>query len=142
MAWIINEAWIVVVLIPLFVLLYSLKILREYERGVVFLLGRFWRVKGPGLIIIIPIIEWIFFRSKIFASAVFGRGDMIPLFRDMDFEHFFDEERMKVQHDVVSLLAHIDVGQFLASPSVWAGVVVCGLLSAAAIYVRRYRDES
>ena len=93
-------------------------------------------------LIIIPIIEWIFFRSKIFASAVFGRGDMIPLFRDMDFEHFFDEERMKVQHDVVSLLAHIDVGQFLASPSVWAGVVVCGLLSAAAIYVRRYRDES
>jgi regulator of protease activity HflC (stomatin/prohibitin superfamily) len=57
MAWIINEAWIIVVLIPLFILLYSLKILREYERGVVFLLGRFWRVKGPGLIIIIPIIQ-------------------------------------------------------------------------------------
>ncbi|WP_316369453.1 slipin family protein [Candidatus Thiodiazotropha sp. CDECU1] len=35
----------------------ALKILREYERGVVFLLGRFWRVKGPGLIIIIPIIQ-------------------------------------------------------------------------------------
>jgi regulator of protease activity HflC (stomatin/prohibitin superfamily) len=32
----------------------SFRILREYERGVVFLLGRFWRVKGPGLIIIIP----------------------------------------------------------------------------------------
>ncbi|PVV13880.1 MAG: hypothetical protein B6D77_03910 [gamma proteobacterium symbiont of Ctena orbiculata] len=35
----------------------ALKILREYERGVVFLLGRFWRVKGPGLIIIIPVIQ-------------------------------------------------------------------------------------
>jgi len=35
----------------------SLKILREYERGVVFLLGRFWRVKGPGLIIIVPGIQ-------------------------------------------------------------------------------------
>ncbi|MCU7840665.1 MAG: slipin family protein [Candidatus Thiodiazotropha sp. (ex Troendleina suluensis)] len=35
----------------------ALKILREYERGVVFMLGRFWRVKGPGLIIIIPIIQ-------------------------------------------------------------------------------------
>ncbi|MCB1888132.1 MAG: slipin family protein [Rhodocyclaceae bacterium] len=35
----------------------SLKILREYERGVVFLLGRFWRVKGPGLIIVVPGIQ-------------------------------------------------------------------------------------
>jgi regulator of protease activity HflC (stomatin/prohibitin superfamily) len=34
-----------------------LKILREYERGVVFMLGRFWSVKGPGLIIIIPILQ-------------------------------------------------------------------------------------
>jgi regulator of protease activity HflC (stomatin/prohibitin superfamily) len=32
----------------------SIRVLREYERGVVFLLGRFWRVKGPGLIIVIP----------------------------------------------------------------------------------------
>jgi regulator of protease activity HflC (stomatin/prohibitin superfamily) len=35
----------------------SLRILREYERGVVFMLGRFWKVKGPGLIIIIPVIQ-------------------------------------------------------------------------------------
>jgi len=35
----------------------SLRVLREYERGVVFLLGRFWRVKGPGLIVIIPGIQ-------------------------------------------------------------------------------------
>jgi regulator of protease activity HflC (stomatin/prohibitin superfamily) len=32
----------------------SLRVLREYERGVIFLLGRFWKVKGPGLIIVIP----------------------------------------------------------------------------------------
>jgi regulator of protease activity HflC (stomatin/prohibitin superfamily) len=32
----------------------SIRILREYERAVVFLLGRFWKVKGPGLVIIIP----------------------------------------------------------------------------------------
>ena len=30
----------------------SFRVLREYERGVVFLLGRFWRVKGPGLVIV------------------------------------------------------------------------------------------
>src|SRR5574337_999859 len=35
----------------------SLKILREYQRAVVFLLGRFQRVKGPGLIVVIPGIQ-------------------------------------------------------------------------------------
>ncbi len=35
----------------------SLRILREYERAVVFFLGRFQRVKGPGLIIIIPVVQ-------------------------------------------------------------------------------------
>ena len=51
-------------MVPLVVLLFvfgllvaALKILREYERGVVFFLGRFQRVKGPGLIIIIPIVQ-------------------------------------------------------------------------------------
>ncbi len=45
----------------LFVLLVllamSVRILREYERGVVFQLGRFWAVKGPGLIILIPVLQ-------------------------------------------------------------------------------------
>ena len=35
----------------------AFRILREYERGVVFMLGRFWKVKGPGLIIVIPLIQ-------------------------------------------------------------------------------------
>ncbi|MFV8607030.1 slipin family protein [Ralstonia pseudosolanacearum] len=35
----------------------SFRVLREYERGVVFLLGRFWRVKGPGLVLIVPAIQ-------------------------------------------------------------------------------------
>ena len=35
----------------------SFRILREYQRGVVFMLGRFWRVKGPGLIVIVPGIQ-------------------------------------------------------------------------------------
>ncbi|MCH8551869.1 MAG: slipin family protein [Natronospirillum sp.] len=38
-------------------LLYAIRILREYERGVVFLLGRYQNVKGPGLVIIIPFIQ-------------------------------------------------------------------------------------
>ena len=57
MSWIVEQSWILIVLIPLLILFYSFKILREYERAVVFQLGRFWKVKGPGLIIIIPVIQ-------------------------------------------------------------------------------------
>src|SRR5471032_2469005 len=35
----------------------TFRILREYERGVVFQLGRFWQVKGPGLILLIPVVQ-------------------------------------------------------------------------------------
>ncbi len=41
------------------ILAYAIRILREYERGVIFLLGRYQAVKGPGLIIVIPIIQTI-----------------------------------------------------------------------------------
>ncbi|MDX5151025.1 MAG: slipin family protein [Acidiferrobacterales bacterium] len=47
----------VIVLVVLAVLFSSLRIMREYERAVVFLLGRVWKVKGPGLIIVVPIIQ-------------------------------------------------------------------------------------
>ena len=43
--------------IILVLIVSSFRILREYERGVVFMLGRFWKVKGPGLILIIPGIQ-------------------------------------------------------------------------------------
>ncbi len=47
-----------VVLVLLFALATQIfKVLREYERGVVFFLGRFQEVKGPGLIILIPFIQ-------------------------------------------------------------------------------------
>ena len=39
------------------ILINAIKILREYERGVIFQLGRFWKVKGPGLIIVIPVLQ-------------------------------------------------------------------------------------
>ena len=43
--------------LALFVLANSLRILREYERGVVFRLGRYVGIRGPGLIVLIPFIE-------------------------------------------------------------------------------------
>ncbi len=38
-------------------LLSTFRILREYERSVIFLLGRFYKVKGPGLIVVVPLIQ-------------------------------------------------------------------------------------
>ena len=49
--------WAVFIVIIIAFILSWFRVLREYERGVVFLLGRFWKVKGPGLIIIVPIIQ-------------------------------------------------------------------------------------
>jgi regulator of protease activity HflC (stomatin/prohibitin superfamily) len=52
-----NALWLIPAIFVVLVLLSALRILREYERAVVFQLGRFWKVKGPGLILIIPIIQ-------------------------------------------------------------------------------------
>ena len=46
-----------IVVLVVLLLLSMFRILREYERGVVFLLGRFYSVKGPGLIILVPVIQ-------------------------------------------------------------------------------------
>jgi regulator of protease activity HflC (stomatin/prohibitin superfamily) len=51
-----NFATVVVVVI-LVLVFWSIRILREYERGVVFQLGRFWQVKGPGLVLVWPVIQ-------------------------------------------------------------------------------------
>ncbi len=52
-----NEFWIVLVVLLAGLAFYTFRILREYERGVIFFLGRFQIVKGPGLIIVIPGIQ-------------------------------------------------------------------------------------
>jgi regulator of protease activity HflC (stomatin/prohibitin superfamily) len=49
-------AFMVVALLLAF-LMSALRILREYERGVIFMLGRFYKVKGPGLILVIPVLQ-------------------------------------------------------------------------------------
>jgi len=52
--WISSSIIVVVILVFLFNFFH---VLREYERAVIFTLGRFWKVKGPGLIIIVPLIQ-------------------------------------------------------------------------------------
>ena len=49
--------YIPAIIILLLFLTAAVKILREYERGVIFTLGRFTSVKGPGLILLIPYIQ-------------------------------------------------------------------------------------
>jgi len=49
--------WVLAVILVIFFLSTALKILKEYERGVIFRLGRVIKTKGPGLIILIPIID-------------------------------------------------------------------------------------
>jgi regulator of protease activity HflC (stomatin/prohibitin superfamily) len=52
-----NPGVVVVAVIVVFIVFNTIKILKEYERGVVFRLGRFVGVRGPGLILLIPMFE-------------------------------------------------------------------------------------
>jgi len=44
-------------IIVLLLVVMSFRVLREYERAVVFMLGRFWKVKGPGFFLLIPAVQ-------------------------------------------------------------------------------------
>jgi len=47
----------IIVLLAIALVFVMFRVLREYERGVIFMLGRFYKIKGPGLIIIVPILQ-------------------------------------------------------------------------------------
>ena len=53
----VNIALTVIIIVVLLVVINAIKILREYQRGVIFTLGRFTKVKGPGLIFVIPVLQ-------------------------------------------------------------------------------------
>jgi len=93
-------------------------------------------------LILVPMVEGIFLRSAHFAEAVWGRGAKIPLFSGTDIKTFFDEDKIRLNEEAISLLSAIDFGKFVTSIDTWIGIIVCGLLTTAAIYVRRFRDES
>ena len=58
MTW--DLSWIVFLIVFSIVFFFSaIRIFREYERGVVFTLGRFSKIKGPGLVIIIPLVQQV-----------------------------------------------------------------------------------
>ncbi len=85
------------------------------------------------------------FDTEVFAEAFFVRSVKMPLFTDLQtMERLFEEEEhfAMLADAKLSLLGLMDIGGFLTSPGLWLGIVVCGLFTAAAIYVRRYRDDS
>jgi regulator of protease activity HflC (stomatin/prohibitin superfamily) len=121
----------IVVLVAL--LLYSLRILPEYERAVVFLLGRLQKVKGPGLIIIIPVIQRMVrvdLRTRVFdvppqdvisRDNVSVRVNAVLYFRVIDpekaivqVEQFYEATSQLAQTTLRSVLGQHDLDQMLA----------------------------
>lgn len=96
-------------------------------------------------IAILPLLEKIVFKTSVFAEAFFVRSVKMPLFAGLDnLELLFQEgEDLKMVGDAsLSLMSLLDLGHFFGSLGLWSGLVVCGLFTTAAIYVRRYRDDS
>lgn len=52
-----SIAILVIIIILALVVFSAIKVLKEYERGVIFTFGRFDKVKGPGIILVIPIVQ-------------------------------------------------------------------------------------
>ena len=115
------------------ILLYSFRIMREYDRAVVFQLGRLWKVKGPGLIIIIPIIQTMVrvdLRTRVFdippqdvitRDNVSVRVNAVVYYRVMDpenaiiqVEHFDEATSQLAQTTLRSVLGQHDLDQLLA----------------------------
>ena len=67
---------IIVIVLPIVVVLVSLslRVVKEYDRGVIFFLGKYTGVRGPGLIILIPVLEDALHRSLSLAAAMDSRG--------------------------------------------------------------------
>jgi ABC-2 type transport system permease protein len=96
-------------------------------------------------IAILPLLEKIVFKTSVFAEAFFVRSVKMPLFTGLDnLELLFQkgENFQMVGDSSLSLLSVLDLGRFFSSLGLWSGIIVCGLFATAAIYIRRYRDDS
>ena len=85
------------ILIVLAMVLFSaVKVLREYERAVVFQLGRFWKVKGPGLILLIPVLQQMV------------RVDMRTIVMDVPPQDLISRDNVSVQVNAVVYFRVVD----------------------------------
>ncbi len=95
-------------------------------------------------VILLPMLEKSLIGSSVFAEAIFIRSARIPLFKGIEAADFLrnEENLHQLTESGISLMSMIELGSFLSSGGLWLGLVVCGLFTTAAIYVRRYRDDS
>src|SRR4249919_216859 len=115
------------------ILVSAVKILREYERGVVFQLGRFFKVKGPGLILLIPIVQQMVRvdlrtivmdvppQDVISRDNVSVQVNAVVYFRVIDpqkaiinVEHFYEATSQLAQTTLRSVLGQHDLDEMLA----------------------------
>lgn len=114
-----------------------------------FLFVSAWTKRSPFLtaflpIAVLPILEYVILRSHLLWDAIMTRLSMqfMPLF-SVDPDLIFDEDNFRnLRLEDLSLLNLLDIGKLLSSIELWLGLIVCGLFATAAIYVRRYRDDS
>jgi len=111
----------------------AFRVLREYERGVIFMLGRFWKVKGPGLILVIPVIQQMVrvdLRTLVFdvpSQDVISRDNVsvkvnaVIYFRVIDpqkaiinVEHYFEATSQLAQTTLRSVLGQHELDEMLA----------------------------
>ena len=126
--------WVILGLFIIILLLYTFRVLREYERGVIFFLGRFQVVKGPGLIIVVPIIQQMVkvdLRTLVFdvpTQDVISRDNVsvkvnaVIYFRVVDperaiinVEDFFEATSQLAQTTLRSILGQHELDEMLAS---------------------------
>ncbi len=119
----------------LFIILISaFRILREYERGVIFMLGRFYKVKGPGFIIVIPLIQQMVrvdlrtivmdvpTQDVISRDNVSVKVNAVVYFRVIDpdkaiiqVENYYDATSQLAQTTLRSVLGQHDLDEMLSS---------------------------
>jgi len=94
-------------------------------------------------IIMLPMLENWIFGSRVFFDAFFVRT-VAPIREALESAKasFQISENMRVSSFIADPWQALDIGGFFAKPDLWAGLLVSAILITAAIYVRRYRDES
>lgn len=129
-----NVAFSTVIIVFAVFLMSTFRVLREYERGVVFQLGRFWRVKGPGLVIVIPLLQQMVRtqlrtivmdvpkQDVISRDNVSVRVNAVLYFRVVDpekaiiqVENYYDATSQLAQTTLRSVLGQHELDEMLAS---------------------------
>jgi len=94
--------------IVVLIALSAIKILDEYERGVIFFLGRFWKVKGPGLIIVVPLIQKM------------ARVDLRTIVMDVPPQDIISRDNVSVKVNAVLYFRVIDPERATIASHSWA----------------------